>query len=88
LIGRAAPGQRSSVVGRHVIAPAERREPCDSRGAYTVLRAPGGEISTGDSTLSPVRALSIENLVYPQSRRDSRSAVTVEGQGGHKAAPR
>ena len=29
---------------------AEHREPCDSRGSFTVLGAPGGEIPPGDST--------------------------------------
>src|ERR1700745_46323 len=48
--GSAAPTQRSLPIGRYVMAMAEHREPCDSRGTCTVLGAPGGEIPPGDST--------------------------------------
>jgi hypothetical protein len=51
----------SSPTGLYVMATAEHREPCESRGSCTVLGAPGGEIPPGDSThpaieLSMVRA--------------------------------
>src|SRR5208283_4847280 len=36
--------------GLYVMATAEHREPCESRGSCTVLGAPGGEIPPGDST--------------------------------------
>src|SRR5450631_1159966 len=36
--------------GLYVMATAEHREPCESRGSCTVLGAPGGEIPLGDST--------------------------------------
>src|SRR5262249_19214388 len=36
--------------GSYVMATAEHREPCDSRGSCTVLGAPGGESPPGDST--------------------------------------
>jgi hypothetical protein len=42
--------ERSLLIGRYVMATAEHREPCDSRGSCTVLGAPGGEIPSGDST--------------------------------------
>src|SRR6202163_2343818 len=48
--GYAGPTPRSSHIGRYVMATAEHREPCDSRGSCTVLGAPGGEIPPGDST--------------------------------------
>src|SRR6516162_6053260 len=48
--GYAVPIQPSSPIGRYVMATAEHREPCDSRGSCTVLGAPGGEIPPGDST--------------------------------------
>src|SRR5438067_8325253 len=48
--GYAAPTQHSSHIGSYVMATAEHREPCDSRGSCTVLGAPGGEIPPGDST--------------------------------------
>src|SRR6266516_3254811 len=48
--GYAGPTQHSSPIGRYVMATAEHREPCDSRGSCTVLGAPGGEIPPGDST--------------------------------------
>ena len=43
----------SSPTGLYVMATAEHREPCESRGSCTVLGAPGGETPPGDSTLSP-----------------------------------
>src|SRR5262249_41079320 len=46
----AGPTQHSSPIGHYVMATAEHREPCDSRGSCTVLGAPGGEIPPGDST--------------------------------------
>ena len=48
--GFAAPTQRSSLIGSCVMATAEHREPCESRGSCTVLGAPGGETPLGDST--------------------------------------
>src|SRR6185295_14218834 len=52
LTGYAVPTPRSSHIGHYVMATAEHREPCDSRGSCTVLGAPGGEIPPGDSTNS------------------------------------
>ena len=57
LSGYAAPTRHSSLIGRYVMATAEHREPCDSRGSCTVLGAPGGEIPLGNSTNSPVMPL-------------------------------
>src|SRR6478736_4181100 len=54
--GYAGPTQHSLLIGRHVMATAEHREPCDSRGSCTVLGAPGGEIPPGDSTSPAVPA--------------------------------
>src|SRR5437763_8953538 len=42
----------SSPTGLYVMATAEHREPCDSRGSCTVLGAPGGETPPGDSTFA------------------------------------
>src|SRR5256714_5792484 len=62
LTGYAVPIQPSLHIGRYVMATAEHREPCDSRGSCTVLGAPGGEIPPGDSTkatpLCPMSAFS------------------------------
>src|SRR6266566_3787608 len=55
LTGSAGPTQRSSLIGHYVMATAEHREPCDSRGSCTVLGAPGGEIPPGDSTITSDR---------------------------------
>src|SRR6185436_16279575 len=52
LTGYAVPTPRSSHIGHYVMATAEHREPCDSRGSCTVLGAPGGEIPPGDSTFA------------------------------------
>src|ERR1700719_2350932 len=54
--GYAGPTQHSLLIGRYVMATAEHREPCDSRGSRTVLGAPGGEIPSGDSTFPAVPA--------------------------------
>src|SRR5204862_7747638 len=50
LTGFAVPTQHSLLIGRYVMATAEHREPCESKGSCTVLGAPGGEIPPGDST--------------------------------------
>src|SRR6185369_3974812 len=52
LTGCIVPIQYSLLIGRYVMAMAEHREPCDSRGSCTVLGAPEGEIPPGDSTFS------------------------------------
>src|SRR5262245_36871123 len=63
LTGCAVPTPRSSHIGHYVMATAEHREPCDSRGSCTVLGAPGGEIPPGDSTRGdiPGRSTSLES---------------------------
>src|SRR6516225_1918086 len=53
LTGYAEPTRHSSPIGRYVMATAEHREPCESRGSCTVLGAPGGEIPPGDSLIAP-----------------------------------
>src|SRR6266567_9410231 len=54
-LGSAARLQRSSLIGSYVMATAEHREPCESRGSRTVLGARGGEIPPRDSTTSDIR---------------------------------
>src|SRR5207302_5686427 len=56
LTGYAVLIQPSLHIGRYVMATAEHREPCDSRGSCTVLGAPGGEIPPGDSTFGDLPA--------------------------------
>src|SRR5271169_3024984 len=56
LTGSAVPTQHSLLIGRYVMATAEHREPCESRGSCTVLGAPGGEIPPGDSTIADITA--------------------------------
>src|SRR5258706_4256361 len=60
----------SSPTGLYVMATAEHREPCDSRGSRTVLGAPGGETPLGDSTKPPVH-LSVfgRNTLQPDVSR-------------------
>src|SRR6516165_6964409 len=61
--GYAVPIQPSSPIGRYVMATAEHREPCDSRGSCTVLGAPGGETPPGDSSGADImRALAMSAL--------------------------
>jgi hypothetical protein len=56
LHGCAVPIQHSSRIGSYVMATAEHREPCESRGSRTVLGARGGEIPPRDSTAFTPRA--------------------------------
>src|SRR2546427_13153576 len=66
--GYAGPTRHSLLIGRYVMATAEHREPCDSRGSCTVLGAPGGEIPSGDST-RPVKLRANKYFRgYPRSR--------------------
>src|SRR5262249_6467031 len=53
--GYAGLTQHSLRIGHYVMATAEHREPCDSRGSCTVLGAPGGEIPPGDSAIASDR---------------------------------
>src|SRR5258708_23822917 len=66
--GYAGPTQHSLLIGRYVMATAEHREPCDSRGSCTVLGAPGGEIPPGDST--PAAAVPpLPRVSYPHAEQ-------------------
>jgi hypothetical protein len=74
LTGYAEPTRHSSPIGRYVMATAEHREPCDSRGSCTVLGAPGGGIPPGDSTFATkaIEALRPWMSASPQKRTISR----------------
>src|SRR6266850_274048 len=65
--GYAVPTQHSLPIGGYVMATAEHREPCDSRGSRTVLGAPGGEIPPGDSTNCEKLSVSISLPVFPKA---------------------
>src|SRR6202163_4777367 len=71
--GYAGPPPRSSHIGRYVMATAEHREPCDSRGSCTVLGAPGGEIPPGDSTIAtgPLPLIGTRGPIWSENRPDS-----------------
>src|SRR5262245_45790305 len=72
LTGYAGLTQHSLRIGHYVMATAEHREPCDSRGSRTVLGAPGGEIPPGDSTFTSVpRALDVRSSPKPDMTRRS-----------------
>jgi hypothetical protein len=57
----------SSPTGLYVMAMAEHREPCESRGSCTVLGAPGGETPPGDSTKAASLAKSTEPQLLGQT---------------------
>ena len=86
--GYAGPTRHSLLIGRYVMATAEHREPCDSRGSCTVLGAPGGEIPPGDSTRAAVVARWMVRPVCPQLRkwRDHSQAITLGANGGPERA--
>src|ERR1700738_4608126 len=67
------PTQYSLLIGRYVMATAEHREPCDSRGSCTVLGAPGGEIPPGDSTIAtgPLPLIGTRGPIWSENRPDS-----------------
>src|SRR5262249_28101478 len=75
--GYAGLTQHSLRIGHYVMATAEHREPCDSRGSCTVLGAPGGEIPPGDSAIAtgtvgaPPRRMSAS----PQKRTELQTPV-------------
>lgn len=50
--GCAGRHRNSLPIGHFVMATAEHREPCESRGSRTVLGAPEGESPSGDSTIA------------------------------------
>src|SRR5258706_10004334 len=65
LTGYAVPTRRSLLIGHYVMATAEHREPCDSRGSCTVLGAPSGETPPGDSSISSLRPRLLDVQIYP-----------------------
>src|SRR5262245_48282189 len=73
--GYAGLTQHSLRIGHYVMATAEHREPCDSRGSCTVLGAPGGEIPPGDSasTTDEVKPAGHPCLLYPESGQMTES---------------
>src|SRR6476646_317167 len=82
LTGYPVPTPRSSHIGHYVMATAEHREPCDSRGSCTLLGAPGGEIPPGDPTrASPSATLGCPSTsAMPSSRpRLCSGAICHEG---------
>jgi hypothetical protein len=67
LTGCAVRTRHSLPIGRYVMATAEHREPCDSRGSCTVLGAPEGEIPAGDSTTAVFKRCLRHVRYYPNS---------------------
>ena len=70
--GYAVPIQPSLHIGRYVMATAEHRGPCESRGSCTVLGAPGGESPPGDSTSGHCIEFELS------SRQATRSSFTIQ----------
>src|ERR1700720_2297163 len=78
--GYAGPTQHSLLIGRYVMATAEHREPCDSRGSCTVLGAPGGEIPPGDSSFSTDQRC-LRDVRFTRSRPNC--CITASDVNGH-----
>src|SRR5262245_1315690 len=81
--GYAGLTQHSLRIGHYVMATAEHREPCDSRGSCTVLGAPGGEIPPGDSAKTG-KAYNGQNISGLPCQNGRKRAVPVfrATQGG------
>src|SRR4029077_9157849 len=79
LTGYAVPTPRSSHIGHYVMATAEHREPCDSRGSCTVLGAPGGEIPPGDSTNATFWRYPRCFRFTPESRHSPVASACLKG---------
>ena len=80
--GYTVPTQYSLLIGRYVMATAEHREPCDSRGSCTVLGAPGGEIPPGDST-----ARAVPNAKLSDREGSTRAVQWSSANGGYRRNP-
>src|SRR5215813_9110351 len=78
--GYAGLTQHSLRIGHYVMATAEHREPCDSRGSCTVLGAPGGEIPPGDSAFAS-KSVRPADCLCPHylPKRTSVQSVGAEG---------
>src|SRR6202035_2652191 len=74
------PTQYSLLIGRYVMATAEHREPCDSRGSCTVLGAPEGEIPPGDSTFASVEQCRHVGFTPDSGRRAATQRTDASGQ--------
>src|SRR6516165_2652753 len=81
LAGCAVPTPRSSLIGHYVMATAEHREPCDSRGSCTVLGAPGGEIPPGDSTFASILRCPLYCPLSPKPAIGNRLNMVHFGAG-------
>src|SRR5580692_4358992 len=76
--GYTMPTQYSLLIGRYVMATAEHREPCDSRGSCTVLGAPEGEIPPGDSTIATETRCPSYVRLYLKLRHDLAAPRTTQ----------
>src|SRR2546421_6859772 len=74
LTGYAVPTRRSLLIGHYVMATAEHREPCDSRGSCTVLGAPSGETPPGDSSFTSFPSSRLSRFA-PQSGYSADACV-------------
>ena len=68
--------RHSLPTGYYVMAMAEHREPCESRGSSTVLGAPEGESPSGDSTITSIPRCPRRVWSAPASRRIAASQRT------------
>ena len=76
----------SSPTGHYVMATAEHREPCESRGSCTVLGAPGGETPPGDSTRKQTRPLMNGSRTSRPAPRCGNGSATIPPAGRNFAA--
>src|SRR5215472_9703751 len=85
LTGYAVPTQCSLLTGPYVMATAERREPCESRGSCPVLGARGGETPLRDST-STVIGRRLRHVRYYLSSGAKADIAALDG--GYLRHPR
>src|SRR5215831_9385388 len=82
--GYAGLTQHSLRIGHYVMATAEHREPCDSRGSCTVLGAPGGEIPPGDSATADIApCMDFVRFTLESGLRAGISRCPLSAKSGH-----
>src|SRR5262245_44408947 len=84
LTGSAGPTHCSSPTGHYAMATVEHREPCDSRGSCTILRARGAETPPCDSTKPALHCAGCPRQLDPRKLpwRALTAIASIRGRPG------